>query len=250
MKKETGWFKALSEPIRLRLAVILARRGETCVCELARAVGEQHFKVSRHLGIMRAAGMVDARREGTWMYYSIVNARTKFEKSVINCLAESFDSDETVKSDLRRMKGTGCSLRLKVLFLCTGNSCRSQMAEGWAKHLKADMIEPYSAGVVKKGVDPLAVEVMAEEGVDISGHKSKTVFEVLEKKFDYVITLCSDAQKTCPVFPGRAKVLHKGFDDPPALAKKAKTEKEKLAYYSRVRDEIKKFVEKMPGNLK
>ncbi len=250
MKKETGWFKALSEPIRLRLAVILARRGETCVCELARAVGEQHFKVSRHLGIMRAAGMVDARREGTWMYYSIVKAKTKFEKSVINCLAESFDSDETVKSDLKRMKGRGCSAGLKVLFLCTGNSCRSQMAEGWAKHLKPDMIEAYSAGVVKKNVDPLAVEVMAEEGVDISNHKSKTVFELKEKNFDYVVTLCSDAQKTCPVFPGRAKVLHKGFDDPPRLAGGEKNREHAKRHYRRVRDEIRKFVEKMPGNLK
>ncbi len=250
MKKETGWFRALSEPIRLRLAVLLAGRGEICVCELAEAVGEQHFKVSRHLGIMRSAGMVNPRREGTWMYYSIVRPETKFEKSIINCLAESFALDETVKSDLKRIKGRRCPSKLKVLFLCTGNSCRSQMAEGWAKHLKKSSIEPYSAGVVKKGVDPLAVRVMREAGVDISPQKSKTVFEVLDKKFDYVITLCSDAQKTCPVFPGKAKVVHKGFDDPPALAEKAKTEKEKLAHYRRVRDEIRGFIEEMPDNLK
>jgi arsenate reductase (thioredoxin) len=250
MKQEAGWFKVLSEPIRLRLAVLLACRGETCVCELAGAVGEQHFKVSRHLGIMRSAGMVNARREGTWMYYSIVQPETEFEKSIINCLAEAFALDETVKADLKRIKSMRCPSKLNVLFLCTGNSCRSQMAEGWAKHFKKSSIEPYSAGVVKKGVDPLAVRVMREAGVDISRHKSKTVFEVLDKKFDYVITLCSDAQKTCPVFPGKAKVVHKGFDDPPALAKKAKTEKEKLAHYRRVRDEIRGFIEEMPDNLK
>ncbi len=250
MKQETGWFRALSEPIRLRLAVLLARRGETCVCELAEAVGEQHFKVSRHLGIMRSAGMVNARREGTWMYYSIVQPETKFEKSIINCLTEAFASDETVKSDLKRIRGRRCPSKLKVLFLCTGNSCRSQMAEGWTKHLKPEVIDAYSAGIEKRGLDPLAVEAMAEEGVDISGHKSKTVFELKQKNFDYVVTLCSDAEKTCPVFPGKAKVVHRGFDDPPRLAEGEKSRESALSHYRRVRDEIKGFVEKMPGNLK
>ena len=250
MEKETGWFRVLSEPVRLRLAAFLAVRGETCVCELAGALGEENFKISRHLGIMRLAGMAKARRRGTWMYYSLVKPETDFEKDVFKCLRETVAVDRTVRTDLKRADKVKCSPALKVLFLCTGNSCRSQMAEGWAKHSKKGSIEPYSAGVVKKDVDPLAVKVMKEAGVDISRQKSKTVFEVLDRKFDYVITLCPDAQKTCPVFPGEAKVIHRGFDDPPALAKKAKTEKEKLAHYRRVRDEIRGFVEEMPGNLK
>jgi len=250
MEKETGWFRALSEPTRLRLAAFLAVRGETCVCELAAALGEENFKISRHLGVMRSAGMVKARRRGTWMYYNLAEPGSKFEEYAFKCLRETVAESRTVKSDLKRADKVKCPPALRVLFLCTGNSCRSQMAEGWANKLKECSIEPYSAGVVKKGVDPLAVKVMKEAGVDISSQKSKTVFEVLDKKFDYVITLCSDAQKTCPVFPGKAKVIHRGFDDPPALAKKAKTEKEKIAHYRRVRDEIQSFVEEMPENLK
>ena len=136
--------------------------------------------------------------------------------------------------------------RLKVLFLCTGNSCRSQMAEGWTRHLKSPVIEPFSAGIERHGLNPLAVEVMAEKGVDISSHHSKTLDELQHVTFDYVITLCSHAHESCPVFPGKARVLHQGFDDPPKLAEVAKSEKEALAVYRRVRDEIRSFVETLP----
>ena len=139
--------------------------------------------------------------------------------------------------------------RIKILFLCTGNSCRSQMAEGWARHLKGDVIEPYSAGIETHGLNPNAVKVMAEAGVDISGHRSKNVSEVMGIRFDYVITVCGHANETCPMFPGRTKVVHVGFDDPPALAKDARTEEEALAHYRRVRDEIRAFVETLPEAL-
>lgn len=134
------------------------------------------------------------------------------------------------------------SSKLKILFLCTGNSCRSQMAEGWAKRLKSDEIESYSAGIEKHGLNFLAVKVMAEAGVDISNHASKRVDELLEKNFDYVITLCGNANETCPFFPGGAKKIHVGFDDPPVLAKDAQDEDEALIHYRRVRDEIRHFV--------
>ncbi len=140
--------------------------------------------------------------------------------------------------------------KLKVLFLCTGNSCRSQMAEGWARHLKSDFIEPYSAGIEIHGLNPNAVKVMAEAGVDISSHRSKHVSELEDIGFDYVITVCDHAHEHCPIFGGKAKVVHVGFDDPPRLAKKAKTDKEALDCYRRVRDEIKEFVKKLPGVLK
>ncbi|MEJ5311681.1 MAG: arsenate reductase ArsC [Anaerolineae bacterium] len=139
--------------------------------------------------------------------------------------------------------------KLKVLFLCTGNSCRSQMAEGWARHLKGDEIEVYSAGIETHGLNPNAVKVMAEAGVDISGHRSKHVSEVMHIPFDYVITVCGHAQENCPVFPGRAVVIHHGFDDPPKLAASAKTEEEALSHYRRVRDEIRAFVETLPEAL-
>ena len=151
-------------------------------------------------------------------------------------------SEEMIRAAIRRARGP----KLKVLFLCTGNSCRSQMAEGWGRHLKGDVIEAYSAGIETHGLNPRAVKVMAEGGVDISAHRSKTVADVKGIEFDYVVTVCDHAHKSCPLFPGKAKVIHVGFDDPPRLAKDAKTEEEALSHYRRVRDEIKAFVERLP----
>lgn len=139
--------------------------------------------------------------------------------------------------------------RLKVLFLCTGNSCRSQMAEGWARRLKGDEVEPYSAGIEAHGLNPDAVRVMAEAGVDISSQRSKLVGELVGVAFDYVVTVCDNAHESCPLFPGTAKVIHVGFDDPPRLAADAKTEAERLAPYRRVRDEIREFVKGLPDAL-
>jgi arsenate reductase len=138
---------------------------------------------------------------------------------------------------------------LKVLFLCTGNSCRSQMAEGWARALKGDAVEAYSAGIEKHGMNPHAVKVMAEAGVDISKHFSKTPTELGPVKFDYVVTVCGHADENCPIFPGNTKVVHVGFEDPPTLTKHLPDGEEKLAVYRRVRDEIRGFVEKLPGVL-
>ena len=140
--------------------------------------------------------------------------------------------------------------KLKVLFLCTGNSCRSQMAEGWAKKLKSDVIESYSAGIETHGLNPNAVKVMAEAGVDISSHRSKNASEISNVPFDFVVTVCGHANETCPAFLSKAKVVHVGFDDPPKLAKTAKTEEEALGHYRRVRDEIRAFVEGLPDSLR
>ncbi len=139
--------------------------------------------------------------------------------------------------------------KIKVLFLCTGNSCRSQMAEGWARHLKGDLIEPYSAGIETHGLNPLAVKVMTEAGVDISGHRSKQLDEVRNVPFDYVVTVCDHANETCPFCPGKARRMHVSFDDPPRLAKTAKTEEETLGHYRRVRDQIRRFIESLPEAL-
>lgn len=139
--------------------------------------------------------------------------------------------------------------KLKVLFLCTGNSCRSQMAEGWARALKGDVIEPYSAGVEIHGMNARAVQVMAEAGVDISGQHSKHVDELAGIEFDYVVTVCDRANESCPLFPGNTKIVHVGFDDPPKLAASAGTEEDALNHYRRVRDEIRAFVEALPEAL-
>jgi arsenate reductase len=140
--------------------------------------------------------------------------------------------------------------KAKILFLCTGNSCRSQMAEGWARALKSKEVKAWSAGTRPRVLDPRAVRVMAEAGVDISGQRAKGIDEVKGMEFDYVVTLCGDARETCPVFPGKVKVVHHGFTDPPRLAAGAGTEEEALGHYRRVRDEIRAFVEKLPGILR
>ena len=139
--------------------------------------------------------------------------------------------------------------KLKILFLCTGNSCRSQMAEGWAKRLKGDVIDAYSAGVEPHGMNALAGRVMAEAGAAIGGQWSKHVDEVKGVPFDYVVTVCDHAHESCPIFPGKTKVVHVGFDDPPRLAKGAASEEEALGHYRRVRDEIRRFVERLPEAL-
>jgi arsenate reductase len=141
------------------------------------------------------------------------------------------------------------SEKLKVLFLCVGNSCRSQMAEGWAKKLKSGSLEAFSAGLEARGLNPRAVKVMAEAGVDISGHRSKTVADLKDMSFDYVVTVCGGGHESCPVFPGKTKVIHAGFDDPPTLAETAKNEDEALSHFRRVRDEIKEFVQRIEEHL-
>lgn len=157
---------------------------------------------------------------------------------------KAFAVFETIKAGKEMKK------KIKILFLCTGNSCRSQMAEGWARALKSDTIEAYSAGIEIHGLNPMAVQVMDEAGVDISGQRSKNVDDVDAVDFDYVITVCGHAHETCPMWlKGKAKVVHVGFDDPPALAKTAKTEEEAMTPYRRVRDEIRAFVASLPDSL-
>jgi len=138
---------------------------------------------------------------------------------------------------------------MKILFLCTGNSCRSQMAEGWAKALQSETIEAWSAGVETHGLNPRAVQVMSEAGVDITGHQSELVTDLMHIPFDVVLTVCGNAHESCPVFPGQTRVVHHGFDDPPGLAKELDDEEEILAVYRRVRDEIRAFVAALPDNV-
>jgi len=139
--------------------------------------------------------------------------------------------------------------KLKILFLCTGNSCRSQMAEGWARAIHGESFETYSAGIKQHGLNPLAVRVMHEAGIDISQHTSKTVDDVAHVPFDVVVTVCSDADQTCPQFQGAPQVVHVGFDDPPRFATSAQTEEEQLQPYRRVRDEIRDFIRTLPEGL-
>lgn len=131
----------------------------------------------------------------------------------------------------------------KVLFLCTGNSCRSQMAEGWAHALARNKIQVFSAGIEKHGLDPDTVAVMSEVGIDISQQTSKNVEELGEIQLDLVVTVCGHANETCPTFNGSPRTVHIGFEDPPRLAAQAANREEGLAHYRRIRDEIRAVVE-------
>ncbi len=137
--------------------------------------------------------------------------------------------------------------KIKVLFLCTGNSCRSQIAEGWARHLKGNIIDAYSAGIRPIGVSSRAIKVMAEAGVDISAQISQRLDEFSEIDFDYVITLCDNAAENCPVFTGQAKVFHRPFEDPYFASG---SEEDIMETFRRVRNDIRNFIEAMPDNLK
>ncbi len=137
---------------------------------------------------------------------------------------------------------------MRVLFLCTGNSCRSQMAEGFARALRGDRIEAYSAGTNPHGLNPLAVRAMAEAGVDIAGHASRRP-EDIGVAFDVVVTVCDSAHESCPIFPGAPRIVHQPFEDPPRLARGAASDEEALPHYRRVRDEIRAYVLTLPEAL-
>ncbi|HNY30291.1 MAG TPA: arsenate reductase ArsC [Fibrobacteria bacterium] len=143
--------------------------------------------------------------------------------------------------------------KTKLLFLCTGNSCRSQMAEAWTRHLKGDLYEVYSAGIEAHGLNPNMVKVMAEVGIDVTGQTSDFVTKYFDAGLEIVVSVCGHADQNCPVFPGKVKRVHQGFGDPPKLARELAAqgagEEEQLAPYRRVRDEIKAWVETLPGAL-
>lgn len=136
--------------------------------------------------------------------------------------------------------------KLNVLFLCTGNSCRSQMAEGWAHHLKSDCLEAFSAGVAPHGINERAAAIMAEVGVDISSQTSNHLDEYSSLDFDYVITVCDNAKEHCPLYPKQTTMIHHTFDDPSFVIG---TDEQITAEFRRVRDEIRDFIAAMPDNL-
>lgn len=131
-------------------------------------------------------------------------------------------------------------MQRRILFICTHNSARSQMAEGLLRHLGGEQFEVFSAGTEATQVRPLAIQAMAEIGVDISGHDSKTLERYLKEPFDEVITVCDTAAETCPIFPGAVHRRHWSFEDP---SKATGSETEQLAIYRRVRDKIRARIE-------
>ena len=266
MKPFMAVAKAVADESRVRVLMFL-RGGELCVCQIIEMLGLAPSTVSKHMSVLAQAGLVESRKEGRWVYYRLPGEDAP--PCVRNGLAwvdACLRQDGRVQEDGERLRRVRCMSRdelcahygagrrlmadkTSVLFLCTGNACRSQMAEGWTRHLQGNVIEPFSAGVAPAGLDPRAVRVMAEAGIDISHHRSKHVSELAGEEFDVVITVCDSAREACPVLPGAKRVLHVGFDDPPWLARDARTEEEALGHYRRVRDEVRAFVERLPQAL-
>ncbi|MBK8804362.1 MAG: arsenate reductase ArsC [Fibrobacteres bacterium] len=143
--------------------------------------------------------------------------------------------------------------KTKLLFLCTGNSCRSQMAEGLTRHLKGDLYEVFSAGIETHGLNPNMVKVMAEIGIDVTSQTSDNISKYLDTGLDVVVSVCAHADENCPIFPGKVRRIHHGFDDPPKMARelaaRGASEEEQLEPYRRVRDQIKAWVETLPGAI-
>ena len=195
-------------------------------------------------------GMSRSRRAGCpAQAWSVAEVLRVYWEDVLNRARRGLMRRKTRRSNGKAPGGERMAKHIKVLFLCTGNSCRSQMAEGWTKALKGDVIDAYSAGVEPHGMNENAIRVMREAGVDINSHHSKHLDELKHVPFDYVVTVCDHAHETCPLFTGATKVLHVGFDDPPHLAKAATSEQDVLNIYRRVRDEIRAFVLTLPDAL-
>jgi arsenate reductase len=141
----------------------------------------------------------------------------------------------------------GSIIRMNILVLCTGNSCRSQIAEGWLRHGATEHDTVYSAGVNPHGVNPRAVAIMKEAGIDISGQTSNHVDEYLDTEIDVVLTVCDNAKEHCPAFPKKVKTIHHAFDDPSFTVG---TEEEIMSEFRRVRDEIRTYAEKLIVELR
>ena len=235
--------RALSDPIRVQMLGMLAEgRGcrdlpdlcapvgggspGICVCEFEGYYGMGQSKVSYHLGKLKEAGLVREERRGRWSFYSL-------DREAAGRLLGEAGNHLGV--------ALGWEARRRVLFLCTHNSARSQMAEGLLRHLAGDRFEAMSAGTEAASVRPEAIAAMAELGVDISGQESKTLDHYLDEPFDYVITVCDAASEACQVFPGAKKRLHWSFRDP---SRATGDEERRLEVFREVRDEILARIEK------
>lgn len=274
MEEYIARFAALGDAMRLRLALLL-RRGELCVCDLQAVLGLPQSSASRQLGVLRQAGMVECRRQGKWMYYRLASAATPAQGHVLAALEALGASEPQALEDMARLdmlqarrrdaaqnlghrEGRACcevdtahltkifhdARRLNmrnanVLFICEHNSARSQMAETYVELLSNGEITAASAGFDPRPINPLVIEVMREDGVDLSQKASQGVFDVFKSGavFQAVITVCDEAAAgACPVFPGLTHRLHLPFPDPAALEG---THEEKLAETRKIRDQIK-----------
>lgn len=210
-----SFLKLLAHELRWRLIEALAR-SDRRVQELVALVGEPHNLVSYHLRRLRDQALVAERRsaaDGRDVYYSLDLDRLK---GLYFAAGESLHPGISDRPQTASGAETGHGRRIRVLFLCTHNSARSQMAEAILRHLGGDKVEVYSAGTVATRVHPLAIAAMAEKDMDISGQRSKHLDEFSGQVFDYVVTVCDNARESCPIFPGAPEEIHWSIADPSA----------------------------------
>ena len=215
-----SFLKLLAHKLRWRLVEALAR-SDRRVQELVALVGEPHNLVSYHLRRLRDEALVSERRsaaDGRDVYYSLDLERLKgLYFAAGESLHPGIPARSPAASDAAGDAAAGHGRRVRVLFLCTHNSARSQMAEGLLRELGKDKVEAHSAGTVATRVHPLAIATMAEKKIDISGQRSKHLDEFAGQDFDYVVTVCDNARESCPVFPGAPEQIHWSIADPSAV---------------------------------
>lgn len=218
-----GLFKALANPVRLQILDVLIRHGgQVCVCDIEALFDLAQATISHHLKVLREAGVVEAQTRGQWSYYRVAAGVLSPARYLITMLIEERPIMTTEKN---------------VLFLCTGNSARSIMAEALLRKHAGDRFKVYSAGLEPKGVNPYTVRAMREIGVDVSDYLSENVKDYMGRMpYRYVITVCSHADAACPTpLWALGDKLHWPFDDPAAAQG---SDDEKLAEFRRVRDQI------------
>lgn len=269
MRELEQYFKALADSTRLRILNLLLQ-GELCVCDIQCVLGISQPAASRHLAYLKNSGMVLDKRDGYRIFYRLAEVpKDEVRRLLYDFLRDAYREQSQLKDDIERLKEAisagACAVcdwktdsgsesaetrgetktkrrssmqeHYKVLILCTGNSARSQMAEGLLRHMGGDKFEVSSAGTRPVGLNPNAVNALSEIGIDISGSRSKSVDEFVGQPFDYIITVCDNAKESCPIFPGAGKRVHHSFRDPAAAPAD-----EQPALFREVRDEIQQWL--------
>lgn len=244
MERIVDIMSALGDESRMRILLCL-KDSTLCLCHLAEILGLAGSTVSKHLSLLESAGLIVSQQDGKWKHYRWAEGYDTCAAEALAWVRRHADDDKQTKDDaakravvISRLK-VPCptEARARVMFLCTGNSCRSQMAEGLLRAMAGHRFEVYSAGLEPKPIAETTRQVMMEIGIDIAGQRPKSVFDFLGREhFGYLITVCDRAEALCPIFPGVSNRLHWPLKDPAAVLG---GEEERLAAFREARDELK-----------
>jgi len=230
--------KALSDPGRLEALLALDTK-ELCICDISEKLGLSESTASRHMAILEKAGLVESRKDGRWRYFrhsqADIPGAAQYAVAWIRKYIKGTDAltPEIMEEDIQ---AAACENKARVMFLCSGNSCRSQIAEAFLRKYGKGLFHAYSAGIEPKGIHPMTVKVMEEVGIDLSEQKAKSVLEFIgQMHFGYLITVCNRAEEICPLFPGVSYRLYWPFEDPVTAEC---SESDRLTKFREIRDAI------------